>query len=960
MSRGAGGETAELLGRSDELEQFSACLEEALGGRGSTLFVEGEAGIGKSRLLAGCVEIAMGTSAIVLQATASVLETERPFGVVSDALLGTRPSSMPAASTDLVGLLRGSSAHWPDVAGESPGARFRTVEAVVDDVERASLAAPLVLVVDDVQWADPSSTLALHALARRAGALPLLLLLAGRPPSAGSAYEQFAVALARSGARSLPLGPLGTTDVHRMAEQTLGAPPGENLRRKLDGAAGNPFYVTALLDGLRRDDVLHREGSEVDAQDPGLPPSLQLTILRGLQALDLDARDALRSGAVLGSGFSLSDLALVTNCSPLETWDRLEPAVAGGLLQVHGERLGFRHDLVREAIYADIPLPVRQELHRQTAGLLAEAGREPLAVAAHLLYGPPGPDPDGASWLRRAARDAGPRAPESATAFLRRAIEVLPPDAPERADTRAELLMALVWSARLDEAESLAAELLSASSDPRIAGTARLGMGWAYWVAGRTLDAASVFQDGAHDSSLSAADRARLAGFAAWIVGFQLGRTADAHVLARQAVEDGDRFGDDLAACMGGAGLAARTYFAGRTTDAITEVTGLIERVEASTNPELQRVAGHVLLALTLVEGDRIAEADEVLRRGREASEDAGAVSSLAIWHRTHALRHFAVGDWDDALAEADAGIVLASDAGTSLGSVAGLAIRALIAVRRGDLDGAERAIAAATATLRRNGPEYRSQWISWAAASLAEAGGAAPDALVLLAGMWEDCRRRGLPFELPWLGPDLVRLALHGGQRDLAASVTDAFEGFPDRGHLASVDAAALRCRGLLEADADMLLAAAERARAGPRRPMLAASLADAGAMLAAKGRAAEAKAPLEEAVTIFEELGADTDVRRVTSMLRGAGVRRGSRGTRGRPTSGWASLTPSEARVAELVAEGFTNAEIAERLYVSRRTVETHVARVLTKLGMRSRVQVVRAMATGPGPRGGEPSGR
>lgn len=954
MRVGRSGGGAELLGRPTELETFAGCLDGVLAGRGATVLVEGEGGIGKSALIGRFAELAQVGGAAVLRATASVLEVERPFGVVCDALLGARPSAVPPPAPLLAELLGPGSGHPAAVAGDASGIRFRAVEAVIDDVERACLSVPVVFLVDDLQWADASSGLALHALARRVDTLPVLMVLAGRPPVPGSAHEQLVAALSRTSPLLLELGPLDPASVYRMAEEELGASPGANLRRKLDGAAGNPFYVSALLDGLRRDDVLHVDGAEIEVADAGLPPSLQLTILRGLQLLDVGTRDALASAAVLGSAFSLSDLALVTGLDTIEAWERLSPAVADGFLQERDDRLAFRHDLVREAVYADIPLPLRQQLHLRAARLLAAAGREPLAVAVHLLHAPPGPDPDGASWLRRAAADTVARSPESATAFLRRGIELVGEGTAERDDMRVELLMTLVWSARLDEAESLVADLLRAPAGPRLVGPATLGLGWALWVAGRTTEAATVLEAGADDAALSVADRARLSAFAAWLIGFQLGRGPRARPLARRAAEDGDRQGDDLASCMGHASLAALDYFEGHLVDAIEDIGRVVARLEASRSPELQRVAGHILLALVLVDGDRMDQADEVLRRGRRASEEAGAVSSLAIWHRTHAVRHFAVGDWDDALAEADAGLALASDTGTSLGSIAGQAIRALIAVHRGDLTTAADAIRMASTTLERNGPEYRSQWLSWAGACMAAAQGDVDGALAGLRSAWEDLTARGLRFEQPWLGPDLVRLAVGQGAMDLAESVTAEVEQAPDRRRVASIDASALQCRGLLHGEVEQLAAATERARQSPRRPLLASCLADTGSALVAAGKTDDARVALEEALALYEELGAASDVARTVASLRRAGVRRGARGARTRPVSGWGSLTPSETRVAELVAQGLTNAEIAARLFVSRRTVETHVARVLTKLGVRSRVQVVREvmgqLATAP----------
>lgn len=947
------GDPAELLGRVAELGIFCSCLDEAVAGRGAAILIEGEPGIGKSRFLARCVELARSAGCTILGAAGTLLDVDRPFGVVNEAFsggLGFVPDGIIAPPEPSAGgavLLEIAGEHWSGSIGEAPEARFRIVEAAIDAFEQLSLRHPVVLTVDDLQWADPASGLVMHALARRIFALPALLLFTSRAPQPGSAHEQLMVSLARTGPVHLRLGPLDATSVYQLAAKVLGAEPGPNLRQKLDRAGGNPFYVTALIDGLARDGVLRVAGAEVDAPDSGLPPSLQLTILRGLQLLDLSTRDALRLAAVMGPSFSLTDLGLVGGLPPLAIWERLQPAFVAGLVHEEGDRLAFRHDLVREAIYSDIPLAVRRQMHGETAHLLAEGGREAIEVADHIALGPDGPDPWGASWLRRAAAITASKAPETAVAFLRRGMEMLPNRSPERDEMNLELVMTLLWAARLEDAEELATELLRSTVDPHLLGTARLALGWALWMAGRTVDAAEIFEHGASDTALGDEDRARLAGFAAWIEGFQLARFERARCLANQAIAVGEERADDLAACMGLATLGAMKYLAGHLSDAIDEISPVVERVMTSTSRELHRVACHILLGLALVDADRISEADAVLQAGRHASEQAGATSSLAIWHRTLAIRHFAAGDWDDALAEVEAGLALAADTGSKLGSIAGQAIMALVTVRRDDLGTAALAVEAAREALDRSGPEYRSHWVDWAEALLNEARGDVSSALGVLSSAWWTCVEHGLVVEHSWLGPDLVRLALEVGDLELATSVTATVENCPDRLDVASADAAALRCRGLLDRDPVALLAAADRGRAGPRRYDVAQALAEAGTELLQLGRANEARAPLEEASEIFASMGAVRNAGRVESVLRQAGVRHGSRGHRSRPANGWGSLTPSELRVARLVAEGLSNADIAGRLYISRRTVETHVARVLAKLGVRSRIQVVRAAA-------------
>lgn len=162
------------------------------------------------------------------------------------------------------------------------------------------------------------------------------------------------------------------------------------------------------------------------------------------------------------------------------------------------------------------------------------------------------------------------------------------------------------------------------------------------------------------------------------------------------------------------------------------------------------------------------------------------------------------------------------------------------------------------------------------------------------------------------------------------------------EQNEVASLAGAALRCRGLAEDDAEILRAAVAAYASGSRPLELALASEEAGAAFARQGMVDQAGPPLQQAAEIYERLGAARDLARAEAVLRQAGIRRGRRGPRGRPRTGWHSLTPTERTVAQLVAEGLSNPQIGDRLYVSRRTVQTHLAHVFAKLDLSSRAQL------------------
>jgi DNA-binding CsgD family transcriptional regulator len=222
------------------------------------------------------------------------------------------------------------------------------------------------------------------------------------------------------------------------------------------------------------------------------------------------------------------------------------------------------------------------------------------------------------------------------------------------------------------------------------------------------------------------------------------------------------------------------------------------------------------------------------------------------------------------------------------------------------------------------------------------EADGQAGQAYAVLAGCWDWCARHGHALEYRALGPDLTRLALAAGDPERARSVAEAVTGLAARNQVPSLAGAALRCRGLADHDPETLAAAARAYRPGTRPLELAGACEDAGAAYARQNDPSRARPLLKQALAVYEQLGAGRDLARVEAVLRGAGISRGRRGPRGRPKSGWASLTPAEQAVAALVADGLTNPQIGARLHISRRTVQTHLAHVFAKLDIASRAQL------------------
>ena len=936
-----------LLGRASQLRELAGAVEACAGGASGSCLVEGEAGIGKTSLVEAALAVAERLGLQVFQAAAEELERRRPFGAVVDGLGIDRAATDPRrAQVARVFEEVRSPTGWPPLVAAAQD-EFRAVEAILTLVEELSAQRPLVLAVDDLQWADPSTLLVLHRLGRVLGRLPVLLVAAYRPLPRPPDLERLIASLTARGARRLTLGPLDEQAVAALVERLVGAAPGPRLLRQVAGAGGNPLFVTELVGALTADGSIEAASDgQVEVAAVGLPPSLPLTILHRLSFLPQRTLDVLRAASVIGASFSVAELSRLTGTPSFELLAVLRESLAAGVLGEEPSRLRFRHDLLREALYQDLPGAVRAGLHRDAARSLAGAGAPAEQVAEHLLRGATPGDVEAVAWLREAATRVASHAPAVAVDLLRRALELADPADPSRDAMLAELAVSLMWSGGVVESERLCRQVLGRGHDPAVGPRVRLCLAQALLAEGRGKEALEEADAAAGAPGLSDGDRARLWAWAS------VGRLSQGDIdgavrLAERA--DATEGADDLARCIALTTLATARNFRGRFAEAVELAETAVRLADRSPGGSVHRFHANFYLGIFLLEAGRTEEAEAALQRGRRRSEELGAKWSLPIYQWALALTHFVSGDWDDASAECEACLELAEDVGTRRGVLFSLSLTSVMAVHRNDLAAAEAAAAAAGAELaqtgRQHGLEY---WVALARALILEAAGRPEAACDALWSAWQEGAAAGSRTYDADLGPDLVRLSLAAGNCDRAAAASAGVEALAaDNPGLARLEGAALQCHGLVAGDPQALLRAVAAHRRAGRPLELGRACEDAAATLARAGRPGEAAPLFEEALELYERLQAWRGAARAEAGLRSLGRRRGRRGPRRRPSSGWASLTATEAKVAELVADGLSNPEIAERLFVSRHTVHTHVSHVLAKLGFASRVELAAAAA-------------
>jgi DNA-binding CsgD family transcriptional regulator/tetratricopeptide (TPR) repeat protein len=928
------------VGRELELAVLHAAAEALGRGEGTVVWVEGEPGIGKSALVAEALAEAGQPGWDVGWGGADQL-TRLPLRVMQDCLQ-VRSSSPDPRRAHAAGLLR---SRW-----EADGdASVNGIEVLLTLADELCAAAPTVLVLDDLQWADEASLAVWQQLAASISQLRLLLVGTCRPVPRRPEVQQARAGVVRRGGQVITLGPLAETDVTALVTAMVGAPPGDGLRQLTAQAAGNPLYVRELVDAQLREQAV-RVSPVADIAPAGqrLPVSLAGVLDDRLSSVSAETAQLLRTAALLGGRFAVTDLSVVLRRPAVDLAAALQEAVSAGIVEGSGAELVFRHPLIRQALYESMPEALRTALHTEAARELAAAGADALSVAQQLSAG----GRPGAGWARAWLVQAAPalttRAPQLAVELLGREREQTPVGDEGWDALIVGLVRALLAVGGYQEAITQAESALAVLTD-----AARRGE-TAWMLVNAQVNAGHSFAD------VIAAIRQALAAT-------DLPRMWQSRLLALLALLERATTGLDVADAIAGQALAAAEEVGDPSTIvhvlAITWVLQSVARDHAAALASIDRALqlvgddpGYNELHANFLEPrtfvlqnlDEWPQAELALKQSREFALGTQR-PDRATWATAAVLRYWQ-GQWDDALAE------LGSDATDQPGLVYSFlrerwsallvhGVGALIAGRREQRTIAEQHLRDGLALPIENLVDRENQDFLLAAHALSlEQGGETRKAMLRLAELIPRLENE-MTLVHQWL-PDLVRLALAVGDRKIAQAAANASqEEAAAETRPARAAAASLRCYGLLESDPDRLQEAVAHYRTVGPAAELPAALEDLAVVLAGRGGKDGARAALNEAAGLYEGMQARWDIRRAEARLRPHGIRRGARARPGpRATSGWGALTPTEVRVAALVARGDSTSDIARGMFLSRRTVQTYISHILAKLEARSRVDIVR----------------
>jgi DNA-binding NarL/FixJ family response regulator len=915
-----------LRGRDREITAVREALDTVRGGRGACVVVEGAPGVGKSRLLAELDEMARRSGFDVVSVRADELDQYAAGAALQSALHSSDGANRAAAATD--------------------DQRLWLLDSITDALEDRAQHAPVAVLVDDAQWADPATLFVLRTLPGRLAASRILWVLAVRSDTERPTVARVREDLERLGARWLTLGPLPEQELQDIAADVLGARPSPGLARLLRAVAGNPFLAIELVRAFADTDAAKMEAGEAGLLHDGIPVSFRRSIAARLDRLPDDAVRLLQIGSVLGREFDLGTAARMLGRQVGSLLSGVEAALNAGLLSADGPRLAFRHDLIRQAVLENLPLAVRTALHREAADSLRGIGARSAEVAWHVVMSGGPVDDDAVTTLTTAVRELSSSAPDAAADLAQRVAGLLPPHDGRRITLLTDAAEYLGRTRRVHEALDLVDTTLPEGLEPLQEAYLRLVAAEIHQAAGDDAAAMTHLQRALDLPALPPDLRVRLLKTKA-TGHVYLGDITAAEQTGPWLVEASYRSHDPAVVVSAMVFQSQTSFYRGRLARALELAEEANQRAgtqSAALYLRPPRIPA-LWLATVLTATDRLADTERVLREGQREAEALGLGWSLPHWHAARACALLEQGALDDAAVEAEASLMVAGELEITLPNPQARSVLALVEIRRGDLAKAKDHLRAAetgsgTNTRQRYGP-----WVSLARAGLADAEGEDGEAAAALSASFQSREPTRLLAVPPSHWPGIVRIALRDKDPSLAQAVSGALRSLTAQDESGKIiGAVRTHVDGLLHRDPRALASAITGYRSTGRPLALAAACEDLGELMAASADTTPAIPYFEEAGRLASASGAGRDQERIRRRLRRLGVRTGPVRNHTAGPQGLGSLTDSERKLIPFVVEGLTNRAIADRLYVSVHTVNTHMKHIFTKLGINSRVELTR----------------
>ncbi|MFZ1996173.1 MAG: LuxR C-terminal-related transcriptional regulator [Solirubrobacteraceae bacterium] len=917
-----------LRGRDSELALIGELLVRTRQGRGAVAMVEGHGGFGKTRFLAEAA--AMATRAGIRAGSGAVDNNDQivPMGALFAALFdGPQPLLDRGTLRELHSL---------------PEQRYWMLEELAALLERAALDAPMLLCLDDMQWADGACRAAVRNLPPRLIALPIVWLFAFRPDRASPEVRNEFAALGGIGAQRLVMRPLDEAAVGQVIADMVDGEPDAALLKIAERAQGSPFLLVELLLGLLEEERIRTESGHAGLIAARLPARVTDSMRDRLARMSPLARRAAPVASVLGSRFPFEQLGAMLGLSPTTLLDPVDELLRADLLSESHGKLSFRHELIREAVSDTLPESARFALRRQAADVLLASGGPPLEIARLLLDSAQPGDQIAINALHQAAKELGPVDPVAASELSSKALSLTDNGSPHRFQLLTETAVLLHAAGREIQAKELADAALGEGLTSAQEAEVRLIVAGMYRLspevrvqAGRLALAVPGVSD-----LMRARHQGRL------VLNLVVaGRVAQAREMARSA-EAAIRSTGDHGASLD---LAVGNL-------ALEQLDGCYSRLLANKYPlssleppSDERAAIHyaeVFRSRGFALTDRFDEALEVVAAGTAAARRYRQAWMVQRWELLRGQYLLEAGRLTDATSALE-GVFADADSGAvaTIPEAAGLVALGRLAIHTGNEALRRWSDRKARATLYSGTPDVR-RHAAWLLALLQMARGEAAAARAELAALGEDAEPSILPM-LVHNHPDqaqLMRIAVAVRDNALAhRAVVTAQQRTDANPEVSSIAATVAHCRGLLSGDRVQLGRAVELFAASARPLAHASALEDLAGLLANEGDRSGAIDCLEQSLALYARSGATWDAGRVRNRMRMLGIRRRVVSA-DPPATGWGDLTQSELKVVNLTAQGLTNRDVASRLFVSPHTVSMHLRHVYSKLGINSRAELAR----------------
>jgi DNA-binding CsgD family transcriptional regulator len=902
-----------LRGRSEPLGKVLSLVRGVCrGGSASAVVVWGPGGIGKSALLSQACREADRLGARVVYASCDRVDQVSPGAPVVAALRAGRDPVAGAEEYERIVQARGEP--------------LLMAERIASVLENVAAAGPLVVAVDDVQWADRVSRMALRMLMGRLIGLPVVWMFACRAEQSGLdllGFEPLRV-------ESVRLGPLAADDVTALAMDRLGRVPDARTRGLLQAAAGNPLLAVQILDVVSR-------AAERGSTDR-MPLEFNAVIARRLSELEEDARQVVTVVAVAGRAIAWPDVVALLPPDPERGWDAVLAAVLdSGLVQASGDVLKPRHDLVCEAVCSAVPQAAVRAWHLRLAEHYLSVAGDALLAAAHVQRAVAIGDVTGAQVMISAAEQLAAVSPQDAGDLAAAAFRTLRPDQPQWLEVGRRSLAVLRATQRAGDTVAMADAILARIDDGDVVGAVEAEAAQALWVGGRLEELLARTRRVLHDPRLDPAVSARLHAVRALansrlLPGPDAAREAGAALEGARAIGDADA----LAIALRAAGEAARNE--GRHQKALECFRELRILTGPGCLPE-------EVVALQFL--DRYDHAQKLLDEVRAGSGEMTR-SVLPGLQCAQMWQDFNLGRHDEAETAAGTLLEIGRQLESGLYLLDAMVVQISVALLHGDtvtaavrLETAQN-LAGADEQLRDPGLAVMRGWLA-AARGLTAA--AAEELAPVVVGASQACGY--WPLWPCWMGQFYLIGTANDDQRfaQLAIDVAElAAERNPG---VVSFQGLAMSVRARSKGDLAMLRRSAELLGGSPRPLLRGFGAERLGRALVDDGDREAGLVWLDRAWDEYHAIGARAYRAAVQQAMRESGVKKDKWiGAAARPESGPGSLTDAEQRVALLIAAGHTNRSAAAELGVSANTVGTHLRQVFAKLGVQSRVQLVNAM--------------